>query len=172
MESKKSVVSSFDVDHITLKAGLYLRSVYAINEQLAVHSWDMRFRAPMDHAPLGCEEVHTIEHLMAYYLRLDPVVGKSVVSFCPMGCKTGFYLSTMNDITAEQIREALARVYKQVFPLKSKDDIVGLNEVQCGNPGLYAVASTNFAMAQYMRALYTPEEAAAAGIESIYKCEW
>lgn len=172
MESKKSVVSSFDVDHITLKAGLYLRSVYTINDEFAVHSWDMRFRAPMDHAPLGAEEVHTIEHLMAYYLRLDPVIGHSIVSFCPMGCKTGFYLSTMNDITAEQIREALARVYKQVFPLKSKNDIVGLNEVQCGNPGLYAIATTNFAMAQYMRALYTPEEAAAAGIESIYNCAW
>ena len=172
MESKKSVVSSFDVDHITLKAGLYLRSVYTINDEFAVHSWDMRFRAPMDHAPLGAEEVHTIEHLMAYYLRLDPVIGHSIVSFCPMGCKTGFYLSTMNDITAEQIREALTRVYKQVFPLKSKDDIVGLNEVQCGNPGLYAIATTNFAMAQYMRALYTPEEAAAVGIESIYNCAW
>ena len=172
MESKKSVVSSFDVDHITLKAGLYLRSVYTINEQYAVHSWDMRFRAPMDHAPLGAEEVHTIEHLMAYNLRLDPVIGHSIVSFCPMGCKTGFYLSTMNDVTAEQIREALARVYKQVFPLKSKDDIVGLNEVQCGNPGLFAVASTNCAMAQYMRALYTPEQAAEAGIESIYNCVW
>ena len=61
MESKKSVVSSFDVDHITLKAGLYLRSVYTINDEFAVHSWDMRFRAPMDHAPLGAEEVHTIE---------------------------------------------------------------------------------------------------------------
>ena len=172
MESKKSVVSSFDVDHITLKAGLYLRSVYTINDEYAVHSWDMRFRAPMDHAPLGAEEVHTIEHLMAYYLRLDPEVGKSVVSFCPMGCKTGFYLSTMNDVTAEQIRQALARVYKQVFPLKSKDDIVGLNEVQCGNPGLYAIASTNFAMAQYMRSLYTPEQAEEAGIGSIYNCAW
>jgi S-ribosylhomocysteine lyase len=172
MESKKSVVSSFDVDHLTLKEGLYLRSVYTINDEYAVHSWDMRFRAPMDHAPLGAEEVHTIEHMMAYYLRLDPVVGKSIVSFCPMGCKTGFYLSTMNDVSAEQIREALARVYKQVFPLKSKDDIVGLNEVQCGNPGLFAVASTNFAMAQYMRALYTPEQAAEAGIESIYNCVW
>ena len=93
MESKKSVVSSFDVDHLTLKEGLYLRSIYKINDDLAVHSWDMRFRAPMAHAPLGSGEVHTIEHLMAYYLRLDPVVGHSIVSFCPMGCKTGFYLS-------------------------------------------------------------------------------
>ena len=172
MESKKSVVSSFDVDHITLKAGLYLRSVYTINEQYAVHSWDMRFRAPMDHAPLGAEEVHTIEHLMAYNLRLDPVIGHSIVSFCPMGCKTGFYLSTMNDVDAEQIREALARVYKQAFPLKSKEDIVGLNEVQCGNPGLFAVESTNEAMAKYMRCLYTKEQAEAAGICSIYNCAW
>ena len=78
----------------------------------------------------------------------------------------------MNDVTAEQIREALARVYKSAFPLKSKDDIVGLNEVQCGNPGLFAVASTNRAMAQYMRCLYTHEEAVEAGIESIYNCAW
>ena len=172
MESKKSVVSSFDVDHLTLKEGLYLRSVYTINDEFAVHSWDMRFRAPMDYAPLGSGEVHTIEHLMAYYLRLDPVIGKSIVSFCPMGCKTGFYLSTMNNVTAEQIRAALARVYKEAFPLKSKNDIVGLNEVQCGNPGLFAVATTNEAVAQYLRCLYTRDEAVEAGIESIYNCAW
>ena len=132
----------------------------------------MRFCAPMDHSSLSSGVVHTIEHLMAYYLRLDPTIGKSIVSFCPMGCKTGFYLSTMNDISAEQIREALARVYNEAFPLKSKDDIVGLNEVQCGNPGLFAVASTNEAMAKYMRCLYTKEEAEAAGIGSIYNCAW
>lgn len=172
MESKKSVVSSFDVDHLTLREGLYLRSVYTINDSLAVHSWDMRFRAPMDHSPMGSGEVHTIEHLMAYYLRLDEKIGASIVSFCPMGCKTGFYLSTMNDVTAEDIRAALARVYKQVFPLKSKDDIVGLNEVQCGNPGLFAVVATNDAMAAYMRALYTREQADEAGIGSIYNCAW
>ena len=68
---KKSVVSSFDVDHRTLREGLYLRSTYTINEQLAVLSWDLRFCAPMDCAPLSSGVVHTIEHLMAYYLRLD-----------------------------------------------------------------------------------------------------
>ena len=33
---KKSVVSSFDVDHRTLTEGLYLRSTYTINEELKV----------------------------------------------------------------------------------------------------------------------------------------
>lgn len=169
---KKSVVSSFDVDHRTLDAGLYLRSVYTINDELAVRSWDLRFRAPMAHAPLGSGEVHTIEHLMAYYLRLDEKIGASIVSFCPMGCKTGFYLSTMNNVEVEDVRLALARVYKEVFPLKSAADIVGLNEVQCGNPGLYSIDSTNAAMAEYMRTLFTPEEAEQQRIGDVYKRWW
>ena len=169
---KKNIVSSFDVDHRTLDAGLYLRSVYNINDEFAVRSWDLRFRAPMAHAPLGSGEVHTIEHLMAYYLRLDEKIGASIVSFCPMGCKTGFYLSTMQDVEAEDVRMALAGVYKRVFPLKSASDIVGLNEIQCGNPGLYAISTTNAAMAEYMRTLFTATEAAELGIASVYEKWW
>jgi S-ribosylhomocysteine lyase len=126
----------------------------------------------MAHAPLGSGEVHTIEHLMAYYLRLDEKIGKSIVSFCPMGCKTGFYLSTMQDVEAEDVRMALAGVYKRVFPLKSAADVVGLNEIQCGNPGLYAIDTTNAAMAEYMRTLFTADEAAKIGLESVYEKWW
>ena len=169
---EKNIVSSFDVDHRTLDAGLYLRSVYTINDTYQVRSWDLRFRAPMAHAPLGSGEVHTIEHLMAYSLRLDEKIGKSIVSFCPMGCKTGFYLSTMQDVEAEDVRMALAGVYKRVFPLKSAADVVGLNEIQCGNPGLYAIDTTNAAMAEYMRTLFTADEAAKIGLESVYEKWW
>ena len=154
---KKNIVSSFDVDHRTLREGLYLRSTYKINDELSVLSWDLRFCAPMDKKPLAAGVVHTIEHLMAYHLRLDPTIGASIVSFCPMGCQTGFYLSTMNDITAKQIAEALRSVYEKVFPIKSTDDIVGLNVIQCGNPDLYAIEETNAAMSAYINVLF-PEK--------------
>lgn len=154
---KKSVVSSFDVDHRTLREGLYLRSTYNINDELAVLSWDLRFCAPMDKVQLSAGVVHTIEHLMAYYLRLDEKIGSSIVSFCPMGCQTGFYLSTMNDVTAEDIAKALRKVYNDVFPLKSTDDIVGLNEIQCGNPALYAIEESNKTLARYIKILF-PED--------------
>ena len=150
---KKSVASSFDVDQRTLRKGLYLRSTYKINEELSVLSWDLRFCAPMDRNPLEAGVVHTIEHLMAYYLRLDENIGSTIVSFCPMGCQTGFYLSTMNNVTAEDIAAALKRVYDKVFPIKSTDDIVGLNEIQCGNPYLYAIEQTNAAMERYINIL-------------------
>lgn len=150
---KKSVVSSFDVDHRTLGEGLYLRSTYQIDDELAVLSWDLRFCRPMAKAPLSAGVVHTIEHLMAYHLRLDEKIGSSIVSFCPMGCQTGFYLSTMNSVTAEDIKEAMIRVCESVFPIKSTDDIVGLNEIQCGNPALYAIEETNDAIAKYLEVL-------------------
>lgn len=157
MTMKKSVVSSFDVDHRTLREGLYLRSTYTINDSLAVLSWDLRFCAPMDKQPLSAGVMHTIEHLMAYHLRLDDKIGASIVSFCPMGCQTGFYLSTMNNVTTEDIAIALKAVYEKVFPISSTDDIVGLNEVQCGNPALYAIEETNEAMAKYIKVLF-PEK--------------
>ncbi|MGN0007459.1 MAG: S-ribosylhomocysteine lyase [Alistipes sp.] len=147
---EKSVVSSFDVDHRTLKEGLYLRSTYKIDDSHCVLSWDLRFCEPMAHRPLSSGTVHTIEHLMAYYLRLDEQIGTSIVSFCPMGCLTGFYLSTMNDVTAEQIKDALRKVYDKVFPLKGKEDIVGLNEIQCGNPALYDIDGANAAIRKYV----------------------
>jgi S-ribosylhomocysteine lyase len=107
----------------------------------------------MDKKPLSAGVVHTIEHLMAYHLRLDEKIGASIVSFCPMGCQTGFYLSTMNNIDTEDIAAALIRVYEKVFPIASTDDIVGLNEVQCGNPALYAIDETNEAMGRYVETL-------------------
>lgn len=150
---KKSVVSSFDVDHRTLNEGLYLRSTYQIDDKLSVLSWDLRFCRPMAKEPLSAGVVHTIEHLMAYYMRLDEKIGRSIVSFCPMGCQTGFYLSTMNDVTAADIKAALIRIHKEVFPIKSTEDIVGLNEIQCGNPALYAIDETNVAINRYIEVL-------------------
>lgn len=150
---EKSVVSSFDVDHRTLREGLYLRSTYKINDELSVLSWDLRFCAPMDKKPLSAGTVHTIEHLMAYWLRMDEKIGKSIVSFCPMGCLTGFYLSTMNDVTEDDIKSALVKVFEKVFPLKGKEDVVGMTEIQCGNPALYDIEGANKAAADYCKVL-------------------
>ena len=149
----KSIVSSFDVDHRTLREGLYLRSTYTINDELSVLSWDLRFCAPMDKKPLSAGTVHTIEHLMAYHLRLDEKIGKSIVSFCPMGCLTGFYLSTMNDISADDIKKALLKVACEVFPIRGKEDVVGMTEIQCGNPDLFDIGGANEAIEKYKAVL-------------------
>ena len=65
----KSKVASFSVDHTTLDRGFYLRSTYKALGFYPLRSYDMRFRAPREKSYLTPEAIHTIEHLMAHYLR-------------------------------------------------------------------------------------------------------
>ena len=143
----KSKVASFAVDHTTLERGFYLRSVYTVAGIYPLRSYDMRFRAPMEHAYLTPEAIHTIEHLMAHYLREK--LGNKVVSFAPMGCKTGFYLIVKGFTSQEKVMEAVAEVCEEQSNLKEKSDVPGLTVEQCGNPELYDIEGSNAALAEY-----------------------
>ena len=164
MEIKR--IKSFEIDHTILDPGFYISRVDG-----DITTFDLRTRKPNTDSLISPSCMHTLEHMFATFVR-NSSIAEDVVYFGPMGCQTGFYLSTMQNVEAEDVRMALAKVYKEVFPLKSADDVVGLNEIQCGNPGLYAIDSTNAAMAEYMRTLFTADEAQALGIGSVYEKWW
>ena len=143
----KSKVASFAVDHTTLERGFYLRSLYTVARIYPLRSYDMRFRAPMEHSYLTPEAIHTIEHLMAHYLREK--LGNKVVSFAPMGCKTGFYLIVKGFTSQRKVMEAVAEVCEEQSNLKTKSDVPGLTVEQCGNPELYDIEGSNAALKEY-----------------------
>jgi len=143
----KSSVASFSVDHTKLQRGFYLRSVYKVLGFYPIKSYDMRFRAPMEHSYLSPEEIHTIEHIMAHYLR--EILGSRVVSFAPMGCKTGFYLIVKGFTPMKRVEEAVVEVVDRVVPLRSKEDVPGLTVQQCGNPEFYSLEEANRDLKEY-----------------------
>ncbi len=143
----KSKVASFAVDHTTLDRGFYLRSLYTVARIYPIKSYDMRFRAPREKAYLTPEVIHTIEHLMAHYLREE--LGNSVVSFAPMGCKTGFYLVVKGWVPQRKVMEAVLKVCREQSALRTQSDVPGLTVVQCGNPELYDIEGSNAALAEY-----------------------
>lgn len=143
----KSKVASFSVDHTTLDRGFYLRSVYKALGFYPLRSYDMRFRAPREKEYLSPEAIHTIEHLMAHYLRER--LGSKVVSFAPMGCKTGFYVVVKGWTSQRKVMEAVLDVCLNQSHLRVKGDIPGLTVEQCGNPDLYSIEESNAALAEY-----------------------
>ncbi len=145
--SMKSKVASFSVDHTTLDRGFYLRSQYPALGFYPINSYDMRFRAPREKEYLSPEAIHTIEHLMAHYLREK--LGNKVVSFAPMGCKTGFYLVVKGWTPQRKVMEAVLEVCRTQSNLKTQEDVPGLTVVQCGNPELYNIEESNAALAEY-----------------------
>ena len=143
----KSKVASFAVDHTTLDRGFYLRSQYTALGFYPIKSYDMRFRAPREKSYLSPEAIHTIEHLMAHYLRER--LGDKVVSFAPMGCKTGFYVVVKGWTSQRKVMEEVLRVCRTQCNLKTQEDVPGLTVVQCGNPELYNIEESNAALREY-----------------------
>ena len=64
-------ITSFTIDHLRLKPGLYVSRVDRVGAQ-AVTTFDLRITKPNDEPVMNTAEVHTIEHLGATYLRNDP----------------------------------------------------------------------------------------------------
>ena len=122
MELKK--IASFQVDHTKLDRGLYISRVDG-----DVVTWDLRMKKPNVGEVLGNGAIHTIEHLVATFLRSGQK-SDSIIYFGPMGCRTGCYLLTRGLSDAEVgslLREAFAFVAGYEGP------VPGATAVECGN---------------------------------------
>ena len=148
---KKVIVPSFQIDHTTLDEGLYLREVRKLNLFTKIKVWDLRFVAPRTRTSLTAKVLHSIEHLMAFGLRER--LGEKYISFCVMGCKTGFTFISKNSLTKEELVKAVKGVINYNVPLVYKSDIPALTPKECGNPSLYDLEGTNDALKKYLKVL-------------------
>ena len=82
------MIQSFLIDHTRLKPGLYVSRVDKWGMETAT-TFDIRVCKP-NKDMMSPAVAHTIEHLMADYLRNDSRLSNSVLYFGPMGCLTGF----------------------------------------------------------------------------------
>ena len=117
-------IASFCINHDTLVPGMYLSRVDG-----DVYTYDVRFVRPNTPPYLPTDAMHTIEHLVATYVR-NSVHKDSIIYFGPMGCRTGFYFLTRGISHADAIalmRDALT------FTASYEDVIPGATAVECGN---------------------------------------
>lgn len=117
-------IASFQVDHTRLTPGMYTSRTDG-----DVVTYDVRFIKPNTPPYLDPPVLHTIEHLVATYVR-NSSHKDGVIYFGPMGCRTGFYFLTRGIGEADAIalmRDALA------FTAAFEEEIPGASAVECGN---------------------------------------
>ncbi|MGN1019423.1 MAG: S-ribosylhomocysteine lyase [Aristaeellaceae bacterium] len=118
-------IASFTINHDTLVPGMYVSRVDG-----DCVTYDLRLKYPNRGDYLAQKPLHTLEHLVATYVRSSPW-SESVVYFGPMGCRTGFYLILRDSVSHEQairlVREAFA------FSAAFEGDIPGAKKIECGN---------------------------------------
>lgn len=116
-------IPSFQKNHDTLAVGLHFQT-----DSHQITTFDLRFKKPNAGDYISPKALHTIEHLLATVLR-NGDQKENIVYFGPMGCRTGFYLLTMN-LSYEEVLLLL----KESIPVAiSLNEIPGSKREECGN---------------------------------------
>jgi S-ribosylhomocysteine lyase len=116
-------IPSFSKNHDLLQVGLH-KSM----EMHGITTWDLRFKKPNAGDYVTPKALHTVEHLLATVLR-NSAEKDNVIYFGPMGCRTGFYLLTVN-LSYEQTLALLKESFAKALTL---NEIPGSKREECGN---------------------------------------
>lgn len=120
---------SFELDHTRVRAPyVRLAANYSGPHGDTVRKFDLRLVQP-NRAEIPTAALHTIEHLFAGYLRDE--LGEKVVDASPMGCRTGFYLTVLGEVSEEEAQRAFEGALAKVA--RHQGEIPGCSELECGN---------------------------------------
>ncbi|WP_058233823.1 S-ribosylhomocysteine lyase [Devriesea agamarum] len=126
MNTDRMNVESFNLDHRAVRAP-YIRIAdrKTLPQGDVLTKFDVRFCQP-NREHLEMDTVHSLEHLMAEYMREHT---DRVVDVSPMGCQTGFYVLLAGD---HSVDEAMDLVEKTLQDIADAPEVPAANEVQCG----------------------------------------
>ena len=144
-------IASFTVNHDTLETGVYVSRT----DGDAV-TYDLRMKKPNAGSYISPKSLHTIEHLLATYVRNSKYTD-DVIYAGPMGCRTGFYLILRDNVSKEGLLSLLCETFEYIADFTG--DIPGNSRIECGNYLEHDLDSAKADAAEYLQVLrkVTPE---------------
>lgn len=119
-------IASFCINHDILKQGLYISRIDG-----DIVSYDLRMKKPNSNDYLDQAGLHTLEHLLATFLR-NSDEREHMIYVGPMGCRTGFYLLVRDFVTLERVISLVKEAY--AFAASFQGEIPGASSsAECGN---------------------------------------
>ena len=142
-------IASFTIDHIKLLPGVYVSRKDYIGKE-CITTFDLRMTKPNFEPVMNTAEMHTLEHLIATFLRNHKTYADKTIYFGPMGCRTGFYLLLAGDYESKEIVNLVKESFE--FARDFEGDIPGASAKDCGN-----FYDMNLPMAKYLANKYLEE---------------
>lgn len=137
-------IASFSVDHDKIAPGMYISRIDG-----DITTFDLRTRRPNSGVYMDNVTMHTVEHMLATFLR-GSEIGGSVIYFGPMGCRTGFYLLT-RDVEPLRVLEVLKGALADT--LAHTGEVFGASRKECGNYRELDLAAGQRECAAYLEVL-------------------
>ncbi len=122
------LIQSFSVDHTRIVPGIFTSRVDHLGEY-TITTYDIRLKRPNVEPVLDTAAMHSLEHIIATYLRNDPVWKDEVIYWGPMGCLTGLYLILKGSRKPQEIYELVLNAFRSV---EDAQEVPGAAPVNCG----------------------------------------
>ena len=123
------LIASFAVDHTAIIPGIFTSRVDQQGDS-TITTYDIRLKKPNREPVIDIAAMHSLEHLIATFLRNDPTWKDEVIYWGPMGCLTGFYLILKNNRPPQEIFDLLLAAFKSV---EKAETVPGATPENCGH---------------------------------------
>ncbi len=123
------LIQSFSVDHTRIVPGIFTSRVDSLGDK-TVTTYDIRLKRPNREPVIDVAAMHSLEHIIATYLRNDPDWKDEVIYWGPMGCLTGFYLILKGSRGPKEIYALMLSAFRFVKDVK---EVPGVAPENCGN---------------------------------------
>ena len=153
------LIASFSVDHTKIVPGIFVSRQDKL-ENGVVTTYDSRLTRPNREPALDAASMHTLEHIIATFLRNDAEWKSEIIYWGPMGCLTGFYLILKGGRSPEEIYDLILRAFRSV---EDADDVPGATEKNCGNYLMH-----NLPMAKWYASAFAEYLTANSGNQDIF----
>lgn len=123
------LIPSFTVDHTRIVPGIFISREDTVGDSM-VTTYDIRVTRPNREPAVDVAAMHSLEHIIATFLRNDPDWKDEIIYWGPMGCLTGFYLILKGNRAPKEIYGLLLRAFRSV---QDAEDVPGATPENCGN---------------------------------------
>ena len=144
------LIASFQVDHTRIVPGIYVSRVDEVGGDFAT-TFDVRMKRPNVEPAVHPNALHTIEHIVATYIRSDPEWKDRIVYWGPMGCLTGNYLIVKGSPSPQEILPLVLAAFRHCRDFEG--EVPGTTPETCGNYRLHDLAMAKWESARYVELL-------------------
>ena len=144
------LIASFQVDHTRIVPGIYVSRVDSVGGD-RVTTFDVRMKRPNVEPAIHPNAIHSIEHIVATYLRSDLEWKDRIVYWGPMGCLTGNYLIVKGTPTPQEILPLVLAAFRHCRDFEG--EVPGTTPETCGNFRLHDLAMAKWESARYVELL-------------------
>ena len=123
------LIQSFSVDHTRIVPGIFTSRVDYVGND-TVTTYDIRLKRPNREPVIDVAAMHSLEHIIATFLRNNDEWKDEVIYWGPMGCLTGFYLILKGNRAPQEIFDLLLCAFKSVA---NNTEVPGAAPVNCGH---------------------------------------